>query len=113
MFDGRDTGTGAGREQDRPVILEDATSASDTSGEDPRGKSRRSEREQYRIIFQRSPVGIFRYDRDLRITDVNDCFVRILRSGRDLLVGIDMETLKDRRIHQALKAPLEGRDGYY
>ena len=113
MFDGRDTGAGAGREQDRPVILEDATSASDTSGEDPRGKSRRSEREQYRIIFQRSPVGIFRYDRDLRIMDVNDRFVRILRSGRDLLVGLDMETLKDRRIHQALKAPLEGRDGYY
>ena len=86
---------------------------SDTSGEDPRGRSWRSEREQYRIIFQRSPVGIFRYDRDLRITDVNDCFVKILRSGRDLLVGLDMETLRDRRIHQALKAPLEGRDGYY
>lgn len=113
MVDGRHTGACAGRERGRPAEPGNANRASDASGEDPRGRSWRSEREQYRIIFQRSPVGIFRYDRDLRITDVNDCFVRILQSGRDALIGLDMETLKDRSIYQALKAPLEGRDGYY
>jgi PAS domain S-box-containing protein len=104
---------GAGPAQDRPAKFEDAKGASDPSGEDLRGRGWRSEREQYRIIFQRSPVGIFRYDRDLRITDVNDCFVKILRSGRDIMIGLDMETLKDTSILPALKAPLEGRDGYY
>jgi len=90
------------------VIPDDSNRASDTSGEDPRGRSWRSEREQYRIIFQRSPVGSsgttgspdHGRERPLR----EDPAVRT-----DLLVGLDMETLKDRRIHQAVKAPLEDR----
>jgi len=108
MFDGRDTGAGAGREQDRPVIPDDSNGASDTSGEDPR-EGAGARKGNSTGSFSSDLGGDLPVRPDLRITDVNDRFVRILRSGRDLLVGLDMETLKDRRIHQALKAPLEGQ----
>ena len=75
-------------------------------------EARRSD-ERHRILFQRSPVGIFHYDNHLRITDCNDCFIEILGSPRDALIGLDMNLLKDKNIHPALQAPLEGRDGSY
>jgi PAS domain S-box-containing protein len=76
-------------------------------------EERRQSEERYRILFQRSPVGIFLYDEHLRITECNDCFVEIIRSPRENLIGLDMNLLKDRNIHPALRAPLEGRDGTY
>ena len=36
--------------------------------------------ERYRLLFEQSPVGVFHYDHQLRITDCNDRFVDILRS---------------------------------
>jgi PAS domain S-box-containing protein len=69
--------------------------------------------ERYRILFQRSPVGIFLYDERLRITECNDRFSGILGSPREALIGLDMNRLKDKSIHPTLQAPLEGRDGFY
>jgi len=69
--------------------------------------------ERYRILFQRSPVGIFHYDDRLHITECNDRFVEILQSPREVMVGLDMNLLKDKTIHPALHAPLEGRVGLY
>ncbi|MEW6719831.1 MAG: ATP-binding protein [Thermodesulfobacteriota bacterium] len=75
-------------------------------------EARRSE-ERYRILFQRSPVGIFLYDDRLRVTECNDRFCEILGSPREVLIGRDMNEVKDKRILPALAAPLEGKDGYY
>jgi len=69
--------------------------------------------ERYRILFQRSPVGIFLYDERLQITECNERFSEILASGREALIGLDMTQLKDRKILPALRAPLEGREGSY
>ncbi|PWB67747.1 MAG: hypothetical protein C3F14_01255 [Deltaproteobacteria bacterium] len=69
--------------------------------------------ERHRILFQRTPVGIFHYDDHLRITECNDRFTDILGSPRDVMIGLDMSLLKDRSIQPALRAPLEGRDGIY
>ncbi|MBP2684188.1 MAG: multi-sensor hybrid histidine kinase, partial [Deltaproteobacteria bacterium] len=69
--------------------------------------------ERYRILFQRSPVGIFVYDERLQITECNERFSEILGSGREALIGLDMNRLKDERILPALRAPLEGREGSY
>jgi PAS domain S-box-containing protein len=75
-------------------------------------EARQSE-ERHRILFQRTPVGIFHYDNHLRITECNDRFSEIIGSSREVLVGLDMNLLKDRSIQPALRAPLEGRDGIY
>jgi len=75
-------------------------------------KLRDSER-RYRTIFQKTPVGIYQYDRDLHITQLNQRFAEILHSKVDRLIGLDMSQLKDQRIQPALRAALEGREGFY
>ncbi|MEW6108776.1 MAG: PAS domain S-box protein [Nitrospirota bacterium] len=67
----------------------------------------------YRLLFHQSPVGIFHYDSQLRITDCNDFFVSILQSGRDKLIGLDMNTLQDRSVIPALKKAVNGESGNY
>ncbi|MCF8143069.1 MAG: PAS domain S-box protein [Deltaproteobacteria bacterium] len=69
--------------------------------------------ERYRLLFQRSPVGVFHYDMQLHITDCNDRFVAILQSSRDRLVGLDMKTLRDQSVLSALRQAAEGKEGSY
>lgn len=77
-----------------------------------RSELSRSE-EQYRLLFQKSPVGIFHYTTNLRITDCNERFVEILQSTREKLIGLDMKTLKDQSVLPAIRDAIEGRDGIY
>jgi PAS domain S-box-containing protein/putative nucleotidyltransferase with HDIG domain len=69
--------------------------------------------ERYRLLFRRSPVGVFHYDTQLRITDCNDRFVAILQSSRERLVGLDMKTLLDQSVLPALRQAVEGEEGFY
>ena len=64
-------------------------------------------------LFEHSPVGIFKYDAHSRITDCNEAMVRIIGSPRDVLIGLDLSTLKDQRIRPALDEALAGREGLY
>ncbi|WP_082142941.1 PAS domain S-box protein [Levilinea saccharolytica] len=73
---------------------------------------RDSER-RYRTIFQKTPVGIFQYDRDLRITRLNQRFADILQAPPKRLIRMNMGELKDQRVIPALRAALEGREGFY
>ena len=50
---------------------------------------------------------------NLRITDCNERFVSILRSSREQLLNLDMNTLKDQRVLPALKEALAGGPGFY
>ncbi len=69
--------------------------------------------ERYRLLFHRTPIGIFNYDTRLIITDCNDSFVSILRSTRDRLIGLNMNGLEDQSVLPAHRASLEGREGIY
>jgi len=69
--------------------------------------------ERYRLLFRRSPVGVFHYDTQLHITDCNDRFVAILQSSRERLVGLDMKTLRDQSVLQALRQAAEGEEDFY
>ncbi len=73
----------------------------------------RQSEEQYRLLFQNSPVGIFHYNRDLHITQLNDRFTSIIRSPRNVLMGLNLKTLQDSRIIPALAAALDGEEGLY
>ena len=73
---------------------------------------RDSER-RYRTIFQKTPVGIFQYDRDLRITRLNQRFADILQAPPKRLIRMNMGELKDQRVVPALQAAIEGREGFY
>ena len=68
---------------------------------------------QYRLLFQKSPVGIFHYTTNLQLTDCNERFVEILQSTREKLIGLDMKVLKDQSVLPAIQKALSGKDGLY
>ena len=80
--------------------------------ETPDRKLKESE-EKYYLLFHNSPLGIFYYDTDLRITDYNERFVSIMQSTRAKLSGLDASKLKDQSIIPACKKALEGGEGRY
>jgi two-component system cell cycle sensor histidine kinase/response regulator CckA len=68
---------------------------------------------RYRALFEQSPMGVFTFDRDLRVTDCNFAFVRLLRSSYETLIGLDLRTLDDVRIQAAMERVLEGEPLYF
>ncbi|HEX3344232.1 MAG TPA: PAS domain S-box protein, partial [Polyangiaceae bacterium] len=73
----------------------------------------RESEQRYRTLFEQAPVGVFLYDRDFVITDFNPRFVEILRSRPELLRGLDMRRLRDRRLQPTLDRAIDGQTGLY
>jgi hypothetical protein len=73
----------------------------------------RESEERYRLLFQRTPIGIVHYDTQLHVTDCNDRLLEILQTTRERAVGLDLRTLKDQSVLPALRQALEGREGFY
>ena len=69
--------------------------------------------ERYRLILQYLPTGILHYNNDLIITYCNDRLAQIIQVPKKNLIGLDMNTLKDRRVLPALRAAIEGKEGVY
>ena len=68
---------------------------------------------RYRQLFDRAPVGIFHYDRDLVFTACNEAMARMLGSRPERIVGLAAHKLKEKNVLPAMLAPLQGRDGEY
>ncbi|MBA4372367.1 MAG: hypothetical protein C0402_05845 [Thermodesulfovibrio sp.] len=69
--------------------------------------------ERYRMLFKSSPVGIFHFDNSLHITDLNARFAEIIGSEIETLRGLDMHTLKDRRVLPAMLEAINGKEGLF
>lgn len=69
--------------------------------------------ERHRNLFDRAPVGIVHYDKEMHITDCNGRFASILGSDRERLVGLDLGSLEDQRVLPALQVALSGGQGEY
>lgn len=69
--------------------------------------------QKYRLIFEKSPIGIFQYNADAVITECNNRFVEILQSRREQLIGLDMHKITDKVVLPAILDALEGTNGYY
>lgn len=69
--------------------------------------------ERYRLLFEHSPAGLFHYDRQLRITELNDRFAVLLQQPRKQLAGADLAAYCDPSILPTLRAALEGGEGYH
>lgn len=69
--------------------------------------------ERYRLILQYSPAGIVHYNPDGVITFCNERMAQMMGTDRSRLIGLDLNTLTDRRVMPALEAALAGRDGRY
>ena len=78
-----------------------------------REESLKQSEERYRLLLNHSPVGIFHFDDKLTITYCNDIIVNTLQSSFDIIVGLDMKTLKDQAFVPATKNALKGSMGLY
>ena len=68
---------------------------------------------RYRLILHHTPAGILHYNKDLIITYCNDRFAELLKAPKERLIGLDMKTLKDKKILPALNAAIEGKEGSF
>ncbi len=69
--------------------------------------------EKYRLIFERSPLGILYFDTNGVITDCNQNFVSIIGSSRQALLGLPMLKLPDQNIVKAVSKALSGKPTSY
>ncbi|TLX74381.1 PAS domain S-box protein [Labilibacter sediminis] len=72
-----------------------------------------SDDEKFKHFFHFSPIGIFYFDTNLIITDLNNKFCEIIKSPREILLGLDINLIKDRRVIPPLKSALSGVEDEY
>ncbi len=68
---------------------------------------------QYKALFHQSPLGVFVYDNNYKITECNKQIVKILRTSRENLIGLDFQKVKDQRILPAISQGLKGKNAEY
>ena len=66
-----------------------------------------------RAVFESVPVGVLHFDARARITACNDMFVAQMGSTRERLIGLDMLTLPNDGVREAVKEALAGREGHF
>lgn len=76
-------------------------------------KANQSLEQRYRLLFEKSPVGIFQFDNNAVVTDCNDRFVEILRSQRERIIGLDMHNLRDKSVLSVCLDAISGVQGFY
>ncbi|MGC8603794.1 MAG: PAS domain-containing protein, partial [Desulfomonilaceae bacterium] len=70
--------------------------------------------QNYRVIFERSPVGIFNFDNNGIIIDCNQAFVDVCGSTKNKLIGLNlMIYLKNEEVIKAVKMALSGKTGEF
>lgn len=69
--------------------------------------------ERYRLIFNQSPIGLFYYNNELRITNVNDRFAEIMQIPSIQLLDFDFNTINEPRIIDALRTVSSHENGYF
>lgn len=70
--------------------------------------------EKFRMLFYQSPLGIFHYDQEGVILELNDNFAETIGVPRDALVGFDMlEKITNPDLLQAVRESLDGQPGEY
>jgi len=68
----------------------------------------------YRTIFECSPLGIARFNKDTEIISVNDKYLEILGTTKDKIVGFNMlESLDNEKVRQTLLDALDGKISVY
>jgi len=76
----------------------------------------KAHRAEIELIFDNVPVGIFFYDKEFKIVNVNQRFLHIFDSTREKLIGFNLEELQDKKIVPAIRTPIDYNgleDGYF
>lgn len=73
---------------------------------------RESER-RYRIIFEKSPLGVISFDADGTVLDFNDKFIEIMGSTREKLFGFNTARQSAPKIRETIKKALAGEMAFH
>jgi PAS domain S-box-containing protein len=76
-------------------------------------QSLRMSEERYRMLFQRSPVGIVHFGADLAITDANERFAALVGSPLEAIVNLPVTRIFDPSVHGVLLGTLRGEAGRF
>lgn len=68
---------------------------------------------RYQLIVENAPLGIFHFDTTPVITACNDYFVRIIGSSKQVLLGLNLLTLRDPHLMNCVRATLGGKHSHY
>ncbi|MEX0998720.1 MAG: PAS domain S-box protein [Thermodesulfobacteriota bacterium] len=69
--------------------------------------------QRYRTLFTQSPVGVYIFDKELKIIQCNKRMAEILQSSRDVVIGFDMKKLKDKSFMPAMEKAIKGESSYH
>ena len=73
----------------------------------------RESEEHHRLLLQHSPVGILKYDTQLKVSYCNQQFAQIMTAPLEYMLRLDCNTLKDSRVVPALRDAIDGHVGRY
>lgn len=102
-----------------PILLDNQEFAGlrgvslDISSDQKKIESLHTSEQNYELLFNQAPIGVFSYDLNMIITDCNDSFTEILNTEKENLLHLDMRKLKDKRIIPAILAAVNGEKGEY
>ena len=69
---------------------------------------------KYRFIFENSPLGIFNFDEDAKITHCNENIAKIMGVPKDRIIGMNMiSDIDDMAMKEAVKAIFSRKSGHY
>ncbi len=76
-------------------------------------KALKENEEKYRLIFEKSPLGIFHFDANGIITDCNEALPEMIKSTKEKIIGIDITAIPDKDITAQARKVLKGQNAVY
>ncbi len=71
-------------------------------------------KERFFSLFERAPVGIYYYDKDLKLQDVNTHFIQMNKvETKEDLLNLNLNTLTDKRIINTHEKVFKGNSSHY
>jgi len=64
-------------------------------------------------LFEQAPIAMCTYNRDMVVTEVNEAFEKLSSQSADKIVGIDIKTLPDQAVREAVEAVFNKKKGSY
>ncbi len=69
---------------------------------------------KFKTLFDHAPVGLFFYDKDLKIKEANKTFIDGLGVPKEKVLGFDLNNLQNEKLKRSIKKPLlKGEPGLF